>query len=154
ADGDGSAGALAGRNLAAMKTPADARQAIEALKGKTDCVKLNEDTQGAFFTAIAREAHAAGMTVISHSLNALDSASWGIDGVEHMTGVGISAIRKPDSRRALEGMAIEAGHKNSFLYQWMEPAAFDEMIAYLIQRHVYLNPTLDFEWKRIIDRTP
>jgi len=153
ADGDGSTGALAGRNLATMKTPADAKQAIAALKGKTDCVKLNEDTKGDFFTAIAREAHAAGMTVISHSLNAIDSASWGIDGVEHMTGVGISAIRKPDGRKALEGMTIEAGHKNSLLYQWMEPAIFDEMIRYLIQRNVYLNPTLDFEWKGIIDRT-
>src|SRR5438128_6850722 len=152
-DGDASGGALAGRNLAAMKTPADAKQAIAALKGMTDCVKLTEDTKADFFTAIAREAHAAGMTVISHSLNAIDSATWGIDGVEHMTGVGISAIRKPEGRKALQGMTIEAGHKNSLLYQWMEPAVFDEMIASFIKRNVYLNPTLDFEWKGIIDRT-
>jgi hypothetical protein len=154
ADGDASGGALAGRNLADMKTPADVKQAIAALKGKTDCVKLNEDIKEDFFTAIAREAHAAGMTVISHSLNAIDSATWGIDGVEHMTGVGISAIRKADGRKALQGMTIEAGHKNSLLYQWMEPAVFDEMIQYLVKRNVYLNPTLDFEWKGIIDRTP
>jgi hypothetical protein len=63
---------LAGRNLAIMKTPADAKQAIAALKGKTDCVKLTEDVSGEFFTAISREAHAAGMTVILHSLNAID----------------------------------------------------------------------------------
>jgi len=154
ADGDTSSGALAGRNLVNMKTPADAKQAIVALKGRTDCVKLNEDIKEDFFTAIAREAHAAGMTVISHSLNAIDSATWGIDGVEHMTGVGISAIRKADGRKALQGMTIEAGHKNSLLYQWMEPAVFDEMIQYLVKRNVYLNPTLDFEWKGIIDRTP
>ncbi len=153
-EGDASGGALAGRNLATMKTPADAKQAIAALKGKTDCVKLTEDVKADFFTAIAREAHAAGMTVISHSLNAIDSATWGIDGVEHMTGVGISAIRKPDGRKALQGMTIEAGHKNSLLYQWMEPAVFDEMIQYFVKRNVYLNPTLDFEWKGIIDRTP
>jgi hypothetical protein len=153
ADGDASGGALAARNLAGVKTPADAKQAIAALKGKTDCVKLNEDVKGDFFTAIAREAHAAGVTVISHSLNAIDSATWGIDGVEHMTGVGISAIHKPDGRQALEGMTIEAGHKNSLLYQWMEPAVFDEMIQYLVKRNVFLNPTLDFEWKGIIDRT-
>src|SRR5437773_6047022 len=151
-DGEEQRGARAGRKLATMKTPADARQAIAALKGKTDCVKLNEDTRGDFFTAIAREAHAAGMTVISHSLNAIDSATWGIDGVEHMTGVGISAVREAAGQRALEGMTIEAGHKNSLLYQWMEPVVFDEMIAYLIKRNVYLNPTLDFEWKGIIDR--
>ena len=28
------------------------------------------------------------------------------------------------------------------------------MIQHLIQHHVFLNPTLDFEWKGIIDRTP
>src|SRR5436190_13960199 len=148
-DGDASGGALAGRNLATMKAPADAKQAIAALKGKTDCVKLTEDVKGDFFTAIAREAHAAGMTVISHSLNAIDSATWGIDGVEHMTGVGISAVREAAGQRAVEGMTIEAGHKNSLLYQWMEPVVFDEMIAYLVNRNVYLNPTLDFEWKGI-----
>jgi hypothetical protein len=152
-DGEEQRGALAGRNLATMKTPADAKQAIAALKGKTDCVKLTEDTKGDFFTAIAREAHEAGMTVISHSLNAIDSATWGIDGVEHMTGIGISAVREAAGRTALQGMTIEAGHKNSLLYQWMEPAVFDEMIAYLVKRNVYLNPTLDFEWKGIIDRT-
>jgi len=151
-DGDDSRGALGGRNLATMKTPADAKQAIAALKGNTDCVKLNEETKADFFAAIAREAHAAGMTVISHSLNAIDSATWGIDGVEHMTGVAISAIRKDEGRKAMQGMAIEAGHKNSFLYQWMEPAVFDEMVAYLVKRNIYLNPTLDFEWKGIIER--
>src|SRR5215510_5843704 len=151
-DGDDSRGALSGRNLVAMKTPADVKQAIAALKGKTDCVELTEDTKADFFTAIAREAHAAGMTVISHSLNAIDSATWGIDGVEHMTGVAISAIRKDEGRKAMQGMAIEAGHKNSFLYQWMEPAVFDEMVAYLVKRNIYLNPTLDFEWKGIIER--
>src|SRR5438128_9967379 len=107
ADGDALGGALAGRNLAGMKTEADAKQAIAALKGKTDCVKLNEDTKGDFFTAIAREAHAAGMTVISHSLNAIDSATWGIDGVEHMTGVGISSVREAAGQKAFQGMTIE-----------------------------------------------
>lgn len=153
-DGDAAGSALSGRAISSMKTPADAKEAIAKLKGKTDCIKLSENTKGDFFTAIAREAHAAGMNVISHSLNAMDSATWGIDGVEHMTGVGISAIRKPDGRKAMEGMNIEAGHKNSLLYQWMEPALFDEMIQYFVKRNVYLNPTLDFEWKGIIDRTP
>ena len=142
------------RTLSSMKTPAGAKQAIAALKGKTDCVKLSENTRAEFFTAIAREAHAAGMNVISHSFNAMDSAKWGIDGVEHMTGVAISAIRSPQGRKAMQGMTIEAGHKNSLLYQWMDPSYFDEMIQFFVQHNVYLNPTLDFEWKGIIDRTP
>ena len=50
-------------------------------------------------------------------------------------------------------MTLEAGHKNSLLYQWMEPAYFDELIQSLVEHQVFLNPTLDFEWKGIIDRT-
>jgi hypothetical protein len=36
----------------------------------------------------------------------------------------------------------------------MEPAYFDEMIKAFVQHNVFINPTLDFEWKGIIDRTP
>lgn len=146
-------GAAAGRSLAAMKTPGEAQQAIAALRGKTDCVKLNENTPGEFFTAIAREAHAAGMTVISHSLNAMDSTTWGIDGIEHMTGIALAAIRGPAGRKAAAAMTIEAGHKNSLLYQWMEPATYDEIIQSLVERNVYINPTLDFEWKGVMERS-
>jgi hypothetical protein len=152
-EGGGGGGAAGGRALSAMKTPAEARQAIAAMKGKTDCVKLNENTPGEYFTAIAREAHAAGMTVISHSLNATDSATWGIDGIEHMTGIALSAIRSPEGRRAVSAMTIEAGHKNSLLYQWMEPATYDEIIRHLIDRNAFINPTLDFEWKGIMERS-
>jgi hypothetical protein len=40
------------------------------------------------------------------------------------------------------------------LYQWMDTSYFDEMIQHLVKNHTFLNPTLDFEWKGIIDRTP
>jgi hypothetical protein len=134
--------------------PEDAAQAVAALKGKADVLVLNENWTGEYFTAAAREAHAAGLHVISHSYNAIDSATWGVDGIEHMTGVGMAAIRSPEGRKAMAALTIEAGHKNSLLYQWMEPAYFDEMIRHLVGEGVFLNPTLDFEWKGIIDRTP
>jgi len=151
--GQSGGGAAGGRSLASMKTPVDAKKAIADLQGKTDCVKLSENTQGEFFSAIARKAHAAGLTIISHSLNARDSATWGIDGIEHMTGIALSTIRSPEGRKAVEAMTIEAGHKNSLLYQWMEPAYFDELIQYFVQRNVFINPTLDFEWKGVMERS-
>jgi hypothetical protein len=133
--------------------PEDAARAVAAVKGKTDVITLNEDWTAEYFTAMAKEAHAAGLSIISHSYNAVDSATWGVDGIEHMTGVGMAAIRSPEGRKAMAAMTIEAGHKNSLLYQWMDPAVFDDMIHHMVQEHVYLNPTLDFEWKGIIDRT-
>jgi hypothetical protein len=137
-----------------VKTPDDARDGVAWVKGKADCITLNENWKGDYFTAVAREAHAAGLHIISHSYQALNSASWGVDGIEHMTGVGMAAIRSPEGKKAMAAMTIEAGHKNSLLYQYMDRSYFDEMIQHLIAHKVFLNPTLDFEWKGIIDRTP
>ena len=137
-----------------LKTAGDAKDAVAWVKGKADCITLNENWKGDYFTAVAREAHAAGLHIISHSYQALNSASWGVDGIEHMTGVGMAAIRSSEGKKAMDAMTIEAGHKNSLLYQYMDQSYFDEMIQYLITRKVFLNPTLDFEWKGIIDRTP
>jgi hypothetical protein len=139
---------------ATVNTPEDAKAAVTTLKGKTDFITLNESWKGEHFTAVAREAHAAGISIISHSFNAVDSATWGVDGIEHMTGVGMAAVRSPEGRKAMAGMTIEAGHKNSLLYQWMDQSVFDEMIQHLVKHNVFLNPTLDFEWKGIINRTP
>ncbi len=146
--------AIRSREVARLRRPRDARQAVAVLKEKSDCVKLSEFIAEDMFTPVAREARAAGISVISHSLNAFDSAKWGINGMEHMTGIALATIRSPEGLKAVEGMNIEAGHKNSFLYQWMEPAVFDELIPYLIQRNVFINPTLHFEWKALTEHAP
>jgi hypothetical protein len=174
--GTGQTDSLAGTYTAKMRfnanvaTPADAPKAVAALKGKADIITLNEEWKGEYFKAVASAAHANGLSIISHSFNAVDTSDWGVDGIEHMTGVGIAAARSPEARKAVAAMGfcthqyapileqslpcIAAGHKNSKLYQWMDPSYFDEMIQHLVRNHTFLNPTLDFEWKGIIDRTP
>ena len=149
--GGGDQPTVRARDIAEMSRPEDARRAVAAVREKSDCLKLSESVAGDLFTTIAREARAAGMGVISHSLNATDSAGWGITGIEHMVGVAIATIRAPEGRRALAGMNIEAGHKNSLLYQWMEPAYFQEVIDALVRRQVMINPTLHFEWKALME---
>jgi hypothetical protein len=149
--GGGGGPTVRSRQAAPMRGPQDARQAITLLRYQADCVKLTEFMQEDIFSPIAREARAAGLGIISHSLNALDSAKWGITGIEHMTGVALATIRGPEGRKAVEGMNIEAGHKNSLLYQWMEPSLFDELIQFLVQRGVFINPTLHFEWKALTE---
>ncbi len=174
--GTGQTDPLAGTNTAKMRfaanvnTPADAAKAVAALQGKADIITLNEDWKADYFKAVAGTAHAGGLSIISHSFNALDTSDWGVDGIEHMTGVGIAAARSPEAKKAVAAMGfcthqyapileqslpcIAAGHKNSKLYQWMDTSYFDEMIQHLVKNHTFLNPTLDFEWKGIIDRTP
>jgi hypothetical protein len=157
------------RVLANVNTPADAEAAVAAVKGHADIITLNEDWKGEEFAAVAKAAHAQGLSIISHSFNALNTSDWGVDGIEHMTGVGIAATRSEEGKKAIAEMGfcthayppileqslhcIAAGHKNSLLYRWMDPTYFDEMIAHLVKNHTFLNPTLDFEWGGIIDRS-
>ena len=141
------------RVLVTMKSPSDAKEAVSQVKRTADCIKLRENTKGDYFTAIAREADAQGLAIIAHSLDARDSMRWGIDGIEHMVGIGIATITSPEGKKFLEGKVIEAGHKNSALYQYMDPTAYDGLIAEMLRNNVYVNPTLDFEWKGINPRT-
>jgi imidazolonepropionase-like amidohydrolase len=135
-----------------MQRPEDAAAIVKAVAARADCLKLSEEFTAEQFVPLARHAKAGGLAVISHSLHGVDSATWGITGIEHMVGVAIATIRAPAGREALAGLRIAAGHKNSLLYQWMEPEHFDEVIAHLVDRGVYINPTLAFEWKAISDR--
>ena len=101
----------------------------------------------------------------------LNTSDWGVDGVEHMTGVGMAATTSAEGKAAIAKMGIchhsyaplleqslpciAAGHKNSLLYRWMDlPSYFPVMIDQLVKNHTFLNPTLDFEWGGIIDRSP
>ncbi len=151
-DGTGETGpAIRKRQVSILRRPEDAPQAVALLKEKSDCIKLSEFIPGEVFTSLAREARTVGISVISHSLDAFESANLGINGMEHMTGVALATIRSPEGLAAVEGMNIEAGHKNSLLYRWMEPAVFDELITHLVQRNVFINPTLHFEWKALTE---
>jgi hypothetical protein len=141
------------RDFALIRKPEDVAPVVKRLKDSgVDCIKLDETIPGEMFAAIAGSAHELGITVISHSMNVSDSVKWGIDGVEHMVGIAVATAISPQARRAVERLHLEAGHKNSALYQWMEPAQFDRVIHDLVQRNVFINPTLAFEWKALHDR--
>src|SRR5262249_45393349 len=65
------------RSLDLIRKPEDAAAIVKHLKDSgVDCIKLDENFSGELFSAIARAAHASGMKVISHSLNAADSIRW------------------------------------------------------------------------------
>ena len=157
------------RAYANVNSTADAEAAVNAVVGKADIITLDENWKGEVFSAISKAAHAKGLSIISHSYNALNTSDWGVDGIEHLTGVGMAATRSEAGKAAIAQMGIcthsyaplleqslpciAAGHKNSLLYRWMDPTYFDTMIAHLVKNHTYLNPTLDFEWGGIIDRS-
>jgi cytosine/adenosine deaminase-related metal-dependent hydrolase len=142
------------RWLEVIRRPEDAPAIVNRLRAAgADCIKLNERFSGQLFSAIARAAETAGLRVISHSFNVTDSISWGIGGVEHMEGIAVATATSARAREAIGRMHLEAGHKNSALYQWMDPAQFDRVIRDLVGRRVFVNPTLAFEWKALTDRS-
>jgi len=140
------------RGLDVIHKPEDAPIIVSRLKESgADCIKLNEQFSGDLFSAIAQAGDRIGLRVISHSLNVTDSIRWGIRGVEHMEGIAVATATSPRAKDAVARMHLEAGHKNTPLYQWMEPAAFDRVIHDLVDRQVFVNPTLTFEWKAITE---
>ena len=141
------------RGLEIIHKPDEATAIVERLKrAGVDCIKLDENFDGDVFSAIGRAAQIAGLRVISHSWNVRDSIRWGIGGVEHMEGIAVATATSPRAREAVGRMHLEAGHKNSAVYQWMEPAEFNRVIRELIERRVFVNPTLSFEWKALTPR--
>ena len=142
------------RWLEVIRKPDDASALVSRLKeAGADCIKLNERFSGPLFSAVARAAQAAGLRVISHSFHVTDSIAWGIGGVEHMEGIAVATATSAGAKEAVGGMHLEAGHKNSALYQWMEPAQFDRVIRGLVGRRVFVNPTLAFEWKALTEHS-
>jgi hypothetical protein len=142
------------RGLDIIRTPDEAAAIVERLKrADVDCIKLNENFEGDLFSAIARAAQGAGLRVISHSWNVSDSVRWGIGGVEHMEGIALATATSARAKEAIGRMHLEAGHKNTALYQWMEPAEFDRVVRELVERRVFVNPTLAFEWKALTPRS-
>lgn len=155
----------------AINEPSDAAAAIAALKNSPTppiFVTVNESWNGEYVKAVTEAAHKNGLAVMSHSYNALDSSDWGIRGLEHMTGIGLAAIRDPEGKKSpsatyecprglapvllLQMTCLSAGWKNSLLYRWMDTSYFDEMIEHLVKNNTYINPTLTFEWKGVTDR--
>jgi hypothetical protein len=140
--------------FATASRPSEARQAVAKIKANADCVRMGKDTPTELFRAVNREANRAGMGVIAHSYDARHSAAVEVDGIEHLEGVALALIRSPEGLKAVEEMHLEEGHKHPLLYQWMEERYFDEVIETLIDKDVYLNPTMIHEWTGVIDRTP
>ena len=142
------------RRLEFIHKPEEASAIVGRLKeAGVDCIKLNESFKGDLFSAVARAAQGAGLRIISHSWNVTDSIRWGIGGVEHMEGIALATATSPRAQEAVGRMHLEAGHKNSALYQWMESAEFDRVVQELVGRRVFVNPTLAFEWKALTPRS-
>ncbi len=87
-----------------IEEPSDAAAVIAALKKSPVpplFVTLNEAWKGEYVKAVTEAARANGIAVMSHTYNVMEASDWGIKGIEHMTGVGLAAIRDPEGKNRL-----------------------------------------------------
>jgi imidazolonepropionase-like amidohydrolase len=141
-------GSRAWRGYITINNAEEARAAVQAKKhDRYDVIKLSEYLAPDLVKAVADEAHRLGMGVTGHTWDAIASANAGVDGVEHIWGVGYTSIMDLDRRRklAIDRTAgrIDAEEAGA-LY---EPENYDKVIAPMVEHHVAWTPTIA-KWLR------
>jgi len=141
-------GSRAWRGFITIRNAEEARAAVQAKKREGyDVIKLSEFLTPDLIRAITDEAHRAGFGVTGHTWDAIASANAGVDGVEHIWGVGYTSIMDIERRRklAIDRTAgkIDAEEAGA-LY---ETENFDKVIAPMVEHHVAWTPTIA-KWLR------
>jgi imidazolonepropionase-like amidohydrolase len=141
-------GSRAWRGYITINNAEEARAAVQAKKRDGyDVIKLSEYLTPDLVKAVVDEAHRIGMGVTGHTWDAIASANAGVDGVEHIWGVGYTSIMDLDRRRrlAIDRTAgkIDAEEAGA-LY---ETENYDKVIAPMVEHHVAWTPTIA-KWLR------
>jgi hypothetical protein len=99
------------------------------------------DRSGRAYELAAREARRAGYLVFGHTENAVDSINAGHDVIEHVWGFTQAALSEAELRAFQDGEYLTWA---TFMTdRWDQ---LDKMIEDAVDRGVYLNPTLVYEW--------
>jgi hypothetical protein len=131
-----------------VTTPDEARRAVRR-KHQIGCdvIKINEFLPLDLVAVVADEAHRLGMAVTAHTMDAIGSARAGVDGIEHIWGVGTSSILYGPSREKLHidrlGGLIDQEIANSY-YQTEN---FGPIIDAMVENGVAWTPTIA-KWLR------
>jgi hypothetical protein len=141
-------GSRAWRGFVTIDNAEQARAAVQAKKRDGyDVIKLSEFLTPDLVKAVTDEAHRIGMGVTGHTWDAIASANAGVDGVEHIWGVGYTSIMDLDRRRklAIDRTAgkIDAEEAGA-LY---ETENYDKVIAPMVEHRVAWTPTIA-KWLR------
>jgi Amidohydrolase family len=141
-------GSRAWRGFIPVENVEQARAVIQAKKRDGyDVIKLSEFLTPDLVKAATDEAHRLGFGVTGHTWDAIASAKAGVDGVEHIWGVGYTSIMDLDRRRklAIDRTAgrIDAEEAGA-LY---ETENYDKVIAPMVEHHVAWTPTIA-KWLR------
>ena len=123
-------------------------------------LKISENLSAELIAALTKEAHLAGLPVIGHQVNARDAVLAGLDGVEHMTGLALAAVKDREILRSMAEVSRTKGpsqapisHPISDPEYYMEMPLARDILKLMVQRNVFMNPTLVTRWQRVEPRT-
>src|SRR3984957_2918322 len=141
-------GSRAWRGYITIDNAEQARAAVQQKKRDGyDVIKLSEYLSPDLVKVVADEAHRIGMGVTGHTWDAIASANAGVDGVEHIWGVGYTSIMDLDRRRKL-AVDRTAGRIDAEVAGALyETENYDKVIAPMVEHHVAWTPTIA-KWLR------
>ena len=102
--------------------------ARNVIRQGVDAVKVHEGLTPELLAAVVDEAHQAGLEVVGHAEDAREATVAGFRFAEHQYSITHSTVRGEVRRDAPEAD--------------MDPALFDALIALMVEKGVYYNPTL------------
>jgi hypothetical protein len=131
-----------------VRTPEEARAAVQKkLRFGCDLIKLNEFLPYDLVKVVTDDAHAAGLSVTTHSMDAIRSARAGVDAIEHIWSVGYSSVLYEPSRRVLAEDRLGGRVEQEIAGSYYEPENFDRVIAVMVEHGVAWTPTIA-KWLR------
>ena len=141
-------GSRQARGAIVVRTPEEARAAVaKKLKFSCDLIKLNEFLPFDLVKVVTDEAHAAGLSVTTHSMDVIRSAEAGVDSIEHIWSVGYSSILYEPSRRILAEDRLGGRVEQEIAGSYYQTENFDHVIAGMVKHRVAWTPTIA-KWLR------
>lgn len=134
-----------------LEDPQKARKLIQAAgagRANYALAKAYTELTADQLQALAEETHKAGRRVIAHlgSLDARQAAELGVDALAHSSGVALATIPDPvkvQELRTFERLGVAVDYPLYLMYHaYMDPAKVDELISFLIQKKVRIEPDL------------
>ena len=125
-----------------VETPQQAAEAAARLAERDiDAIKVYTHMTPELIRAAADVAHRHNLPVMGHlGISARDAVLAGVDNIAHSTGIAFATISDPAQKAAAinEGIRELLGTQHAA----MDPATFDDLIALLVERKVFIEADL------------
>jgi imidazolonepropionase-like amidohydrolase len=121
---------------------ADARAYVrELVAAGVDQIKVDLTITDDQLKAVIEEANAAGLRVGAHTKNIEKAAALGLRHMEHMNTMARAILEKEGKNPWITNPEAAA-----------DPKLFPPLIAFMVSKGVYVNPTLDLQWTNCTER--